>query len=622
MIITLVIIVLTAGTMVWGKIRSDIVALISMLSLVLTGIVTPMEGLSGFSNSVVIMIAGLFVVGGAVTKTGIASKISNKVLSFAGTNPYKLFVMVLTVTVLGGFLGLSNTGTVAILMPIVISVAQQSKMSSRLLLMPMAFAGSIGGMMTLIGTPPTLIVHDALINAGYKGLSYFSTLPLGLVMFVIGIFMLWPLSKKYLDDQKQGHDSGAAVSGPKSPQELQNMYRVIDNLYRLELTPNSPLVGKKLSELDLTTEHSVSIVEIRTRSYGPLRKTVTPHLPSADSVITADDVLYVLGDFKDVSQFAVKKGLNFLDASDKEQEQTPPKFAGKFKYDEVGLAEVVVLKNSQLRGRYVKESGLRKNYSVNILSIQRNNNYLLQGLGEERILRGDMLLVQGTWENIARMSRLESDIVVIGQPETEAAKVTRDYKGRYTMGILLLMVLSMIFYWLPPVVSVLLAAVAIVLGRCYRTVEEAYRAIKWESIVLFAAMMPLAIAMENTGLSAYITNGAVSVLGDYSPYAMMAGIMIATSFLTMFISNTATAILFAPIALQAATTMGVNPYPFLVSVTVAASMCFGSPFATPPNAMVMGAGKYSFMDYVKVGLPLQLVFLVVMLFFIPVIFPF
>ena len=344
-------------------------------------------------------------------------------------------------------------------------------------------------------------------------------------------------------------------------------------------------------------------------------------LPEAGTVLTENDVLYVIGDYANVMRFADENSLSFIDNQVDEQVERP-RFGGKFKFSEIGMAEVVLLANTRLRNRLVKESGFRKNYGVNILGIQRNDHYIIQDVKDVKLHPGDMLLVQGTWEDIDRLSRLETEVVVIGQPATEASKVTLGHKAPFAAAVLVLMVLSMVFNWFPPVISVLLAAVILILGGCFRTVRDAYRTINWESVILFAGMMPLATAMEKTGASSLVTDGLVDSLGIYGPYAVLAGILCATSLLTMFISNTATAILFAPIALQAALSMGVSPYPFLIGVAVAASMCLASPFSTPPNAMVMSAGKYNFMDYVKVGLPLQLIYIVLMIFVLPLIFPF
>lgn len=618
MTLTLIILVLTATLLVLGKIRSDIVAICSLLALVLTGILTPDEALAGFSNSVVIMIAGLFIVGGAISQTGLAAAISNKILTFAGDSSFKLFLLVMLVTSLIG-LFVSNTGTVAILMPIVISLAAQSKIGASRLLMPMAFASGIGGMMTLIGTPPTLIVHDALLAGGYDGLQFFTTLPVGLILLLIGIGLLWPLSKVL--DRKGGRDQDDKATTVKSPDQLARDYQLIDNLYRVEMQKDSPLAAKKLSQLDITKRYGLAIAEVRTRTYSPLGKTIHTTIPEANTVLSVNDILYLVGEYQAVTRFVEENGLRFLDKHEGD-EVSRPKFGGKFKFDEIGMAEVVLLQNSHLHNRVVKESGFRDNYNVNILGIQRNDQYILRDLKDVKMQAGDMLLVQGTWENIDRLNRLEAEVVVIGQPESEASKITLGHKAPFTIIVLAFMIAAMVLNLLPPVIAVLLASTAMILGGCFRTVRDAYRTINWQSVILFAGMMPLATAMEKTGASLIITNAIVDSVGQYGPYALLGGLLVATSLITMFISNTATAILFAPIALQAAKSMELSPYPFLIGVAVAASMCLASPFSTPPNAMVMSAGRYNFMDYIKVGLPLQVLYIVVMLFALPLLFPF
>ena len=248
----------------------------------------------------------------------------------------------------------------------------------------------------------------------------------------------------------------------------------------------------------------------------------------------------------------------------------------------------------------------------------------MHDLNDVKMLSGDVLLVQGTWKDIARLSSEDSDWVVLGQPLSEAAKVTLDYKAPVAAAIMLLMILMMVFDSIPvaPVTAVMIAAILMVLTGCFRNVEAAYKTINWESVVLIAAMLPMSLALEKTGASEYISNSLVSGLGGYGPLALMAGIYFTTSLMTMFISNTATAVLLAPIAMQSALQIGVSPYPFLFAVAVGASMCFASPFSTPPNALVMPAGQYTFMDYVKVGLPLQIIMGIVMIFILPLLFPF
>ena len=240
------------------------------------------------------------------------------------------------------------------------------------------------------------------------------------------------------------------------------------------------------------------------------------------------------------------------------------------------------------------------------------------------MLSGDVLLVQGAWKDIARMKNESTNWVVLGEPLQEAAKVTLDHKAPIAAAIMIGMIVMMVVDSIPvaPVTSVLLAAVLMVITGCVRSVEAAYKTINWQTIVLFAAMLPMSIALEKTGVSEMISNGIVTGLGGSSPRLLLAGIYAATSVMTIFISNTVTAVLMAPIALQCAMQIGVSPVPFMFAVTVAASMCFSSPFSTPPNALVMSAGQYAFMDYVKVGLPLQILMGVVMVFVLPLFFPF
>lgn len=620
--LTLAILTVTATFFVWGKIRSDIVALCSLLALVLLEILTPNEALAGFSNSVVIMMVGLFIVGGAIFQTGLAKSISLRLLKLAGTSKIKLFLLVILVTVFFGSF-VSNTGTVALLLPIVVSMATEAGTSSRRLLMPMAYASSMGGMMTLIGTPPNLIINDALIEAGFNGLSFFSFLPIGLIVTAIGLLYLYPMSK-ILTRKKDKYSIKSLV---KSPVELSKEYQIADNLFRIKVSPKSNVVNKKLFELNITKNYNLSILVVRRKEhqnssfFKPVMSQRNSRLVSADTQLLPDDLLYVLGSFEDAERFVTEKNLEFLDKTVSEMGQRP-EFSGNIKFDEIGIAEVVVMSNSKLTNKLVKESNFRTNYNVNILGIKRRNDYLIHNVKDEKIYSGDALLVQGSWQDIDHLNQDEPDVVVVGQPLVEASKVPLTKKAPIAAIIMIAMVIALVINIIPPVIAVMLAAVVMILSGCFRNVEAAYKTINWESVVLFAAMIPMATAMEKTGASQMISGGIVNGLDSYGPYAVMGGIYLATSILTMFISNTATAVLFAPIAMQSALSMGLSPYPFLFAVTVAASMCFASPFATPPNVLVMSAGRYTFMDYVKMGLPLQIIYLIIMVFFIPLIFPF
>lgn len=619
MVITLIILVLSAVFFMSGKVRSDLVALCALISLLIFQILTPEEALSGFSNSVVIMMVGLFVVGGAIFQTGLAKMISSKILKLAGKSELRLFLLVMLVTsAIGAFV--SNTGTVALMLPIVVSLAVSAGMNPSRLLMPLAFASSMGGMMTLIGTPPNLVIQNALTSAGFEPLSFFSFLPVGLICVTIGTLVLMPLTKWFLS--KKGKKQEVNASG-KSLNQLVKEYGLSSNLFRLRADTSSLLVGKTIIDLDVRRKYGLNILEVRRGDISQNRflKTITQKLAEPDTVMQEQDVLYVTGEVESVERFAEDYLLEMLDGHTTEE---AAKANNSLDFYDIGIAEIVLMPSSNLANRIVKDADLRGKFNVNVLGIRRKKEYILQDLGNEKMHSGDVLLVQGTWQDIARLSKEDADWVVLGQPLNEAAKVTLDYKAPVAAAIMVLMVVMMVFDFIPvaPVTAVMIAGVLMVITGCFRNVEAAYKTINWETIVLFAGMLPMSLALEKTGASEYISNSLVTGLGSYGPIVLMAGIYFTTSLMTMFISNTVTAVLMAPIALQSALQIGVSPVPFLFAVTVAASMCFASPFSTPPNALVMPAGQYTFMDYIKVGLPLQVIMGIVMVFALPLLFPF
>lgn len=617
MITTLIILAVTAVFFVIGKIRSDIVALCSLILLMAFGILTPTEALSGFSNSVVIMMVGLFVVGGAVFQTGLAKMISGRIMHLAGDNETRLFLLVmLTTTAIGAFV--SNTGTVALMLPIVVSMAAKGNISASRLLMPLAFASSLGGMLTLIGTPPNLVIQEALANAGYGTLGFFSFTPVGIIAIAIGIIVLMPLSKWLLSNKD--NDGSKKRKRTKSLQELVDEYHLADQLTRYVIPKGSELNDKTLMELDIQNRYNLSVMEIRREKRGRNGwiRDVSQKMAGPKTRFIEGDIIYLSGEPEQMERFATDYKLRQPVTKQKGNAQN------KMDFYDIGIAELVIMPNTTLQNHKIKESGFRSKYNINIVAVRRNGNYILNNLAEVSLHAGDVLLVQGTWANISRLTHEDEHWVVLGQPLAEAEKVTLDYKAPLAAIIMLAMIAMMVFDFIPiePVTAVMIAGVLMVLTGCFRNVEAAYKTINWETIVLIAAMMPMSVALEKTGASAMISQSLVSGLGAYGPYALLAGIYFTTSLLTMFISNTATAVLMAPIALSSALGLHLDPTAFLFAVSLGASMCFASPFSTPPNALVMQAGRYTFMDYVKVGLPLQIIIGIVMVFVLPLLFPF
>ena len=611
MYITIATLILAAAGFVWGKLRADIVALIALLTLTVSGILTTQEALSGFSNPIVIMMVGLFVVGGAIFNTGLAKMLGTRLSRLGGGNPLRLFLVVVLATgLIGGFV--SNTGTVALMLPIVVSMAAVSGASAARFLMPIAFASSIGGMLTLIGTPSKpchsgnmgriwrRAPHHVYISADRADLSYCRH---------DSADTLEQLAHRAKQQQRR-----FTLIKSRSLTEIVNEYNLNSDLWPGRRSPNIPIAGLSLGALSLRAVYGLDVLELRIEDGSALIKNVTQEAPTANSVIDAGAVLLVRGPESNVRQFADDYGLKFHD--------NEHGIRKNLHFYDIGLAEIVLLPDSAILKETIADLDFRKRFNVNILGVRRGGNYIINNLGSVEVRKGDVLLVQGTWKAIGEVSRDTKNWVVLGQPESYASEVTLDYKAPVAGAIMLCMIAALVFSTIPAVTIVLTAAVAMILTGCFRNVGEAYKNINWESIVLIGAMMPMSFALEKTGVSEMVSNSLVNLLGGIGPHWLMAGIYFTTSILTLFISNTATAVLMAPIAVQSAVAYGVSPLPMLFAVTFGASLCFMSPFSTPPNALVMPAGQYSFTDYLKVGAPLQIILGIIMILTIPLFFSF
>jgi len=617
MMLTLVILAVASVLFVSGKVRSDLVAVGALTLLVMLGILTTNEALSGFSNSVVIMMIGLFIVGGAIFQTGLAKMVSGKLLQLSGNHETRLLLTVmLSASMIGAFV--SNTGTVAVMLPIVVSLAASAGVHPGRLLMPLAFASSLGGMLTLIGTPPNMVISETLEKAGYEALTFFSFTPIGLICLAAGTILIALFSRLL---QRKEKSSSSKRHHQRSLEELASQYRLGNNMYRLKVNESSPIVNMTLKELSVSSEFHVHIHEVRRRQShkNPFLKTINVELAGPNTTLHTEDVIYAAGDYDHIVLFCEAYHLSVMaeDAVEKKDGAMLDNLANP----QIGIAEVLIPSNSKHINQLVKHSGFRENYNVNILGIQRKGSYLLRELKEEKIKAGDALLIQGEWKHISRLALEHEDVVVVGQPADAAAAIPLRHKAPIAAFIMILMIVAMIINVVPAVVCVMVAAILMVATGCLPNMEAAYKTVNWESIVLIGAMIPMSTAIEKTGAAAMISEGLVQSIGGMGPIALLAGVYFATSFMTLFISNTACAVLFAPIALAAALSMEVNPIPYLFAVSIGASMCFAVPFSTPPNALVMTAGKYKFLDYVKVGLPVQLLLGIVMVIALPFIFP-
>lgn len=601
-------------------VRVDVVALGVVAALGVTGLLTVDEAIAGFSNAAVITIAALFIVGGAVMHTGLARAMGNRILAVAGHSPARLTaVIMLAVALMSGFM--SDTGVVAVMLPAVVALAADAKLRPSKLLMPLAFGSLLGGLSTLIGTPPNLIVSDVLRDYGYRPFGFFTYTPMGLLLMVTGVAYMLIAGRRLLPDYSPEHD----IQPVETPEELIDLYRLPDNLWRLRVRHNSPLVGHTVTTSRLGSRFEVSALEV-VRSAEPqpdghahddsvLVEEIDSavHIrPVTDVELLPDDVLLAQGDPVDVQQAAAYFNLAIQPTSYRDQQSLVT--------DEIGIAEIVLPPRSSLIGKTLPEVRFGSSYHLTVLDIRRSGANRRINLKTTPLAFGDTLLVQGEWKNIIDLKRQRRDFVVMGDPERLAGPAHRQ-KAPLALAILVGMVVLMVSGLVPIATASLLAALLMVVTGCL-SMDEAYDAIDWKSVVLIAGMLPMATALEKVGLVNVVASGVTGTLGSFAPQIIMAGLFLLTTIFTQVLSNTATAVLVAPIALTMAQQLGIEPYAFVMTVAVAASMAFASPVASPVNTLVMGAGNYRFGDYLKVGLPMILFGLVLAVLVLPLLFPF
>lgn len=608
---TFIILAITTVLFISGKLRSDVIAIGSLLALTLTGVITPTEALAGFSNSVVIMIAGLFIVGAGIFNTGLAKQIGNTLLQYGkGSETKLLIIIMLTVGIFSAFM--SNTGTVAVLLPVVISIAMSMEISPTQLLMPLAFASSLGGVLTLIGTPPNLVVSSLLEENGYEPLHFFAFSPIGIILLISGIIFIVVIGKRMLP--KQFPTSSQAHSF--DPGELVGLYKVHPLLRIVKIPDHSPLIDEQLQTLRLTDTYGITVVSIerKNKSLGSLKQ--REHIiPKATTSFSKRDVMLIFGEDKQIETFIQSFNLIEVDI---------PSETNKRNYllsREFGIAEMIIPPHSSFEHKTIRELHFRKKYACSVLAIFRNGKYIQTDACKVPLKVGDALLVHGAWKRMESIAETSDDMIVVSRVHAAARTESARGKAPIAAAIMILMLILMTLELIDPVITVLIAAFLMVITRCVRSLEDGYKSINWESIILIAAMLPMATALENTGGVQFVSDYVIQLLGPYGPFAVLTGFYVLTMVMSQFISNTATAVIFAPIALTTALELGVSPYPFVITVAIAASMAFATPVASPTNALVMNAGGYQFKDYVKVGVPLQILLAIVSLLFIPILYP-
>jgi di/tricarboxylate transporter len=625
MTLVFVILAFTIVLFVWGRLPSELVAVGSLLALYLGDLVSLGQAFAGFSNPTVILVGSLFVVGEGLTRTGVTAYAGERLIAQARGEPLRLLVVMMAGTaILSAFI--SNTGTVATLMPAVVIAAWGVRSNPSAFLIPLAFAANAGGVLTLTGTPPNVVVAEALESHGFRPFDYFEYARIGLPLLLTAIVYMALFGKRLLPERTTG-EAPQPLEG--ALEDLAETYALEAETYRLHVLAGSRLVGATLREAGLASHFGITVLGVgtlsptegegRQRLLEPLRASIdklrrqSEPIPSSDHRIDVGDVLTVTASAADIHRAEVELRLGVLPVDGTQG------LLSELMSRELGVAELLVTPRSRYIGARMPQDRIAGEFGLVVLGARRG----LKMLPLDAPLQvGDSILVRGTWEAIGRLQDLHEDLVVVGRPEEVVTQVTRlNTRSALALAILAGMVLLMVSGAVPVGIASLLAAAAMLLCGCLST-SEAYRAISWSTVILIAGMLPMATALEASGGAELIADLLVATLGSFGPVAVLAGIFLVATTLSQVMSNTATAVLMSPIVLTAAAGLGVAPHPLMMGLAVAASTAFLTPIGTTTNLMVLGPGNYRFGDYAKVGGPLVLLFLGICLVLIPILWPF
>ena len=592
--------VLTILLFVLDRIRMDIVAIMVVVILAVSGVITPAETVSGFGQSVVVMIAGLFVVGEGLFRTGVAAAAGRWLLHMGGSNEVRLLLLLVPL-VAGLSAFMSSTGAVALFIPVVLSMCRKAGLSPSRMLMPLAFASLIGGMLTLIGTPPNVVVSSQMEVAGLGAFGFFDFTPIGLVVLVVGTLYLVFVARHLLPQGEIRESTHPHL------REFAERYGITDHLHKIRVPSTSDLIGKNVAEAGLRTHYEVTLFAIRRSE--KLLPSLLPVL--AQTEIAAGDILMVYGNPENVSSCCGEKSLVL--------EGFPTGETTRL-HQEFGVAEVLMRPDSQLVDHTIKEGRFREKFNLSVIGIRRDNQPLVTEFNGTPLAQGDTLLLAGGWRYIQKLEK-ERDFVILETPAEMNDAPSRSERAPVALGVMLVMLVLMVSGVLSSLSAILLATLVMIISGCV-TMDEAYKSLNSTSLVLIAGMLPLALAMKKTGALDLVVDQLVLGLGSNGPIILCAGLFVFTSVFSQFISNTATTVLVAPIALATAQGVGVNPEPLMMTVAIAASTAFATPIASPVNTLVLAPGNYRFIDFAKVGLPLQLLVMVITLIMVPMLFPF
>ena len=588
----------------WGRPRVDIVAILVVLALILSRVLTPREALAGFGDPVVVLIAAIFIVGEALVNTGVVHRLGEAVMKLGGGNETRLIVLIMT---LAGSIGafMSSSAIVAMFIPLVMTVARKTGLNNKRMLMPLSVAALISGMMTLIASSPNMIIESELRGHGLAPLDFFSWTPFGLAVLAAAIAFMLP-ARGLLSKQLAAKD--AATTAP-SAYDLLGSYGLAGHWHRLRVPAGSPLIDRSVAQMKhLYDELGAVLVGFEKHQRG--KPQFLAALP--ETVFGTNDAIFVIAETDQAQQIVETQQLVEMPPLDARTRAEA--------LQEVGAAELMLAPESKLIGKLLGDLDFRSRYRVSVLAIRRRGEALTTNLVNQTLDFGDTLLVAGDWADIGKLWDDREDFVVLTLPAEYQERLPARQRAPVAIVILIAMVVVMAFGLIPNSAAALLAALAMIVGGCVR-LDAIYRIISWKTVVLIAGMLPLATALTKTGAADLMAKELVAALGSLGPIAMLVVVFLVTALVGLFVSNSATAVLIGPIAIDAAQTLHVSPYAFAMTVSVACCAAYVTPVSSPVNMLVMEPGGYAFGDYVKIGLPLLLLTLLVTVALVAVIYP-
>jgi di/tricarboxylate transporter len=577
--LTLTVLILALIAFIFEWLPVDLTALVVAIALMMLGLVDLKEGISGFSNSATITVMAMFILSAGITRTGAVQLFRDLLLQWGGKNPSRqIFVMGIIVGPITAFI--NNTAVVAIFLPIIEEWCKKQKVSVSKLLIPLSYVTVLGGMITLIGTSTNIVASSLAKDLGYRQFHLFEFTFLGIITFAIGLLYLTFIAPRLLPDRK------------KPNQDLISQeYGLKDYVTEVVIAPRSSLIGQTLRQSEIQRKFDISVLEIIHNGNHFAQ-------PLADKILSAGDILLVTGSRDDLLKIRDQKGINILPAVQFQDEEIETELDS----GEEKIAEVLILSNSRLIGTTLKDLRFRQRYNATVLAIRRGEELLRERLGRIPLRFGDLLLVQGPKQSFLGLQTTRELLVI----EEKDAENLRSSKAIISIAIVVGVILVAAFNWLDILVAALAGVVLMVITGCLKP-GEIYGAVRWDVIFLLAGLIPLGIAMENSGASQWLADRVLSVSNHLSGYWILLFFYLATSVITAILSNNAAVVLMMPIAAKVATALSLNPYAFIFAVTFAASNSYLTPIGYQTNTMVYGPGGYKFLDFTRVGLPLNII---------------